>query len=327
MKRLSLIVSLILSATAMAQSPIQPREEPKPVPVAAPAAAPTANPAPLTEAAFFEPRVIKVAVSPDEPFVVKNGNDWAGYDIELWNSIAKANNWKTEFVPVSFDQIFETVSTGKADVALSNISITEDRQKQVDFSQPYMETGLGILILGEKSIASNRLFFPVLLGGGMLVLIVGLLIIDKRKNELVFSAIMLIAVILCGIWGINASHDEINSANWLAYKKIGVVKDTTAVDAVDDYKGQSVPFETVAAACDALKSGQVQAVVADSPELMHFAVKHPGFRTEGPIFDLQNYGIALHDGSDLRMPINKALLHFRTTPEYVALCSKYFGNN
>ena len=56
-------------------------------------------------------------------------------------------------------------------------------------------------------------------------------------------------------------------------------------------------------------------------------VRYDHSETEGPIFDLQNYGIAVHDGSDLRLPINKALLHFRTTPEYVALCSKYFGNN
>jgi len=63
-----------------------------------------------------------------------------GYDVKISETIAKQLNVQVEFNrnPKTFDEIIEYVSSGKADIGVSLISVTLNRAKKVFFTDPYL---------------------------------------------------------------------------------------------------------------------------------------------------------------------------------------------
>ena len=81
-------------------------------------------------------------------------------------------------------------------------------------------------------------------------------------------------------------------------------------------------------AVDDLIAERIDAIVGDAPLLQYFDYSHPELPvTEvGPIFDPQNYGIALPIGSVLRQPLNRALLQLVETGTLMDMAKRYFGS-
>jgi polar amino acid transport system substrate-binding protein len=69
-----------------------------------------------------------------------------GFDIDLANEIAKRLNLTCEFLPTQdFDTLVPTIKEGnKADIAIAGITITDQRAKEIDFSDPYFESNLAV---------------------------------------------------------------------------------------------------------------------------------------------------------------------------------------
>lgn len=93
-----------------------------------------------------DPITVGVAIFP--PNVIESqepGQDFEGFDIDLWEEIARVT--ETEFVyrRMPFEQLLEEVASGEADIGLAGISIRWQREETMDFSYPYMDSGLGIL--------------------------------------------------------------------------------------------------------------------------------------------------------------------------------------
>ncbi|OZI34955.1 glutamine ABC transporter substrate-binding protein GlnH [Bordetella genomosp. 10] len=84
------------------------------------------------------------------PFEFKQGNAYTGFDIELWAAIAKELNLNYRLQPMDFNGIIPGLQTRNIDVALAGITIRDDRKQVIDFSDPYYESGLTILV-GEKN--------------------------------------------------------------------------------------------------------------------------------------------------------------------------------
>lgn len=80
------------------------------------------------------------------PFEFKQDGKYTGFDIELWDAIAKQANLKYELRPMDFNGIIPGLQTGNLDAALAGITIRDDRKKVIDFSDPYYESGLAILV-------------------------------------------------------------------------------------------------------------------------------------------------------------------------------------
>jgi polar amino acid transport system substrate-binding protein len=79
---------------------------------------------------------LTVATSPDFPpyeFIDDSGN-YSGFDIEMAYAIGEVLGLTVEIVPTEFDGIVTSVSTGKADIGMSGLSVTEERKKSVDFT-------------------------------------------------------------------------------------------------------------------------------------------------------------------------------------------------
>lgn len=90
------------------------------------------------------------------PFEFKQGNTYTGFDVELWAAIAKELNLKYRLQPMDFNGIIPGLQTRNIDVALAGITIRDDRKKVVDFSDPYYESGLAILVNTKSDVKEAK---------------------------------------------------------------------------------------------------------------------------------------------------------------------------
>lgn len=82
-------------------------------------------------------------------------NNLVGFDIDLGNAIAKKLGVKAEFVPTDFNGILLSLQSGKFDSILSTLSITDERKKSIDFSEPYIMEGIVAVIKNGNSSISG----------------------------------------------------------------------------------------------------------------------------------------------------------------------------
>ena len=78
-------------------------------------------------------------------FVKEGTNTAIGADVDIANCIAESWGVKAEVQNTPFDAIIPALTGKKADVIMSSMSVTEERQKQVDLVE-YFEAGSGILV-------------------------------------------------------------------------------------------------------------------------------------------------------------------------------------
>lgn len=109
-----------------------------------------------------ELRVITRQIS---PFVLKDGDNYKGFSVELWAAIAKELDKPFHFVEKNnIKEILAGMAGSEGDVAIAAISITADREQNFDFSQPMFESGLQILTRNDASNAPSffQQFWPLL---------------------------------------------------------------------------------------------------------------------------------------------------------------------
>jgi ABC-type amino acid transport substrate-binding protein len=69
----------------------------------------------------------------------------AGVDVDLARALGQALGVKVVFVDMPFDALLDSVETGKVDVLMSTLTVTDERAQRVDFI-PYLSLGSGILV-------------------------------------------------------------------------------------------------------------------------------------------------------------------------------------
>jgi len=89
---------------------------------------------------------LKICISQMVPNVMKNGNSYSGFDIELWEAIGKDIGFKFQYEEVEFKNMFGLLNVGKFDVGIAGSTITSGREELVDFSHHYLDSGLRILV-------------------------------------------------------------------------------------------------------------------------------------------------------------------------------------
>lgn len=83
------------------------------------------------------------------PYEFLRGQEIVGIDVEICRAVAEKLNRPFKAETVDFDSVIPAVISGKADLGAAGITITEDRKKNVDFSIPYVKTG--IVVIYRKS--------------------------------------------------------------------------------------------------------------------------------------------------------------------------------
>lgn len=73
-----------------------------------------------------------------------------GYDIDLMNAVAEAAGFSVEFKSVAWDGIFAGIASDKYDAIISSVTITDDRKKEMDFSDPYINAGQILVVKSDS---------------------------------------------------------------------------------------------------------------------------------------------------------------------------------
>lgn len=86
-----------------------------------------------------------------EPFnYVGDGGAIVGFDVELGQRIAYALGMDLDVQAVNFDALIPSLEAGKCDVIISGLNATPERSGTVLFSDCYVETDVGILVLADR---------------------------------------------------------------------------------------------------------------------------------------------------------------------------------
>lgn len=331
---------------------------------------------------------LRIATRVLPPMVVQEKGELGGFSIELWREIAaRLKIQSTISVAPDVRSLLASVKDGKAEVGIAAISVTAEREKEFDFSQPMLSSGLQIIIPGSAGStgASNplpeliRIVFSrdILYWLGIAGLFVLLpahilwyverdhkdgIIPDRDYIPGIFHAMwwassclatqagemprhwlarimallwMFFAIVFVAFYTAQLTAEltvqkiqgSITGPGDLPGKNVATTKGSTAAAYLKEVKASVTETATIAESYDALRSGQVEAVVFDAPILQHYAA-HEGagvVQTVGGVFRREDYGIAFPQGSAWRKRVNGALLSMREDGTYQRIHDKWFA--
>lgn len=101
-----------------------------------------------------EEKVIRVATSGDYlGFTVydEKSQEWSGFEIDMWNEIAKRIGYKLQFVQEDVATSFGDLDNNRVDTVAKQISITSARKEKYDFTTPYFFSPYALLISGDNT--------------------------------------------------------------------------------------------------------------------------------------------------------------------------------
>jgi len=206
----------------------------------------------------------------------RDTGEMVGFDMDILRSVAERAGFDYRLRTMSFNGIIPALQTGSVDVAIAGITITEKREQVVDFSRPYYDSGLRLLVPSRQT--------------------------------------------------------SISSLEDLAGRRVGTKIGSTSYDFLENRlgggKSEIVPFPDSADMYMALMSGSVDAVLYDAPNVGYFARTRGRGRvsTVGPLYEGQQYGIALAQGSPWRDKIDEALAAMRDDGTYAEIYRRWFGS-
>jgi polar amino acid transport system substrate-binding protein len=79
-----------------------------------------------------------------------------GFDIDIMNRIAEIEKLDIEYVNVGFDPLLAGMAQGTYDAAISSITITEDRKKEMLFSDPYFAAGQIVTVRKDTTTIAGK---------------------------------------------------------------------------------------------------------------------------------------------------------------------------
>lgn len=88
------------------------------------------------------------------PFEYVEDGELTGFDVELVNAILDEEDLEGEWVVMGFDGLIPALQSGQIDLAVSDISVNEERKAVVDFSDPYYNDGQAIAVKAGSDIES-----------------------------------------------------------------------------------------------------------------------------------------------------------------------------
>lgn len=129
------------------------------------------------------------------PFAMQQNGKLAGFSIELWEQVAQELGKETRFqFSESFSGMLDTVAGGKADAAIANITITSEREKVLDFSQPMFDAGIQVMVASDgggggliAALFNWEMLGLLILAGVVLFVIANLMWWFERRDQAYFQ--------------------------------------------------------------------------------------------------------------------------------------------
>jgi ABC-type amino acid transport substrate-binding protein len=122
---------------------------------------------------------------------------------------------------------------------------------------------------------------------------------------------------------------DISSPEDLHGKHVATLGGSTSVEMLENKGAKVIEVDKIEQAYDKLLTREADAVVFDSPNLLHYATNEGKGKVAivGPLFDHQDYGIAFPPGRDLREYVNRSLLRLQKSGMYDLIYKKWFGES
>lgn len=280
------------------------------------------------------------------PFADTQGDQITGFSIDLMKAIADEIGREVVFEPRErFGDMLSSVRAARVDGAIANISITADRERAMDFSQPIFGSGIQILLPKEAALGDQFLSY---IGGDALLYVLGALALVLLGWLLMrsiagvsggvvgviamvggFSLLLVAAGTITARITVNALQSNVQTIDDLQARIVGTVAGSTSDSFLDQHGIQFQGFGDPEAMLRAFERDEINAVVFDGPILAYY------LQTDGAglarlidkVYRPENYGILMPSGSALKEEIDLALLQFREDGTYDTILTRWFGNS
>jgi polar amino acid transport system substrate-binding protein len=91
----------------------------------------------------------------DPPFeLIDTQGNPAGVSVDMAHALGESLHKKVVIENIPFDGLIVALKTGKIDLVISSMTATEERKKSINFSEPYLRTGLCLLVGKNSGIKS-----------------------------------------------------------------------------------------------------------------------------------------------------------------------------
>jgi polar amino acid transport system substrate-binding protein len=108
------------------------------------------------------PKLI-VGIYSAPPFNIRQPDgSWAGIAVDLWKEIASDLNVDFEFKEITVATRFEGLMNGWFDVCIGPITITAEREEQIDFTHTFFTSGLRVATRTSSSATDSNFLLPLL---------------------------------------------------------------------------------------------------------------------------------------------------------------------
>ncbi len=230
------------------------------------------------------------AAFPPYEFVDDNG-EFAGIDVEIAQAIADKLNMELEIKDVEFGSIIGGVQSGKFDIGVAGMTVTDERLESVNFSTSYAKGIQSVIVKEDCKYKDFSEFYSEWEGEG---------------DDAVPKAV----------------NDDI---------AIGVQQDTTgdiySSDKPENWgfgADRVTQFKTGAEAVQALVTGKVMAVIIDNEPAKSFVAANEGLKILDGAYTEEDYAIAIaKDNTELLEKVNKALAELTADGTIQKIIDKY----
>ncbi|MCR4891241.1 MAG: ABC transporter substrate-binding protein [Lachnospiraceae bacterium] len=89
------------------------------------------------------------------PYEYHRGGELDGIDVAIGKVIAEKMGLELKLNDMEFDEVINSVRNGESDIAISTLTITDERKKLVDFSEPYASGIQSIIVRVDSHITSE----------------------------------------------------------------------------------------------------------------------------------------------------------------------------
>lgn len=280
------------------------------------------------------------------PFADTEGDKITGFSIDLMRAIADQLGREVVFEPNSrFGDMLANVRAGRVDGAIANISITAERERAMDFSQPIFGSGIQILLPKEAGLSDQFLSYigsdalSYVLGAVLLVLIGWLLmrsvagvaggVVGVVAMVAGFALLLVAAGTITAKITVNALQANVQTMDDLQARIVGTVAGSTSDSFLDKHGIQFQGFGDPGAMLRAFERDEINTVVFDGPILAYYQQNEGAglARLIDKVYRPENYSILFPAGSALKEDVDLALLQFREDGTYDAILTRWFGNS
>ena len=106
---------------------------------------------------------LTVGVYEAAPFNMRQADgSWTGISVDLWREIASDLKVDFEFKEIPVADRFTALMNGWIDVCIGPITVTAEREEQIDFTHRFFTSGLRVAMRAKDAAPSSNLFLPLL---------------------------------------------------------------------------------------------------------------------------------------------------------------------